>query len=143
MKIDKLTRPQFPFLVALSLEAAQQQEGAHEVLRQAIKIREDQTLPMYRRKLGERHPFTATILDSLSNNYHAFGDLDNAKRYSEAALEIRRELLKDHMDTAKSLFDLGMVLKKRKELEAAKANLKQCEAMQMKVLADNVVDLER
>ena len=143
MKIDKLTRPQFPFLVVLSLEAAQQREGAHEALRQAIKIREDQTLPIYRRKLGEHHPFTATILNSLSNNYYALGDLDKAKRYSEDALKIRRELLKDHTETAKSLFDLGMVLKERKELETAKANLEQCEAMQMKVLADNIEDLER
>ena len=133
------------FLVAISLEAAHahNQKGSHELLQEAIDIRERQTLPIYRRELGEHHPFTATILDSLSVNYHALGDLDRAKWYSKEALRIRQELLEDHMDTAKSLFDLAMVYKAMKEFLEAKKHLETCEAMQRKLLDDNAPDLER
>jgi len=129
--------------VVLSLEAAHQQEGAHERLREAINIRKNKTLSIYKRELGVRHPFTATILNSLSNNYYALHDLDNAKRYAEKALKIRLEMLKEHIDTAKSLFDLAMVHKEKGEFKETKAYLEQCEAMQMKVLDDNMKDLER
>ena len=119
--------------MALSLE------GEH---RQAIKVREQQTLKIYREKLGN-HPFTATILNNLSNNYFALKEFDNARQNSEAGLKIRRELLKDHRDTAKSLFDLGMVHKQKNEFEIARGYLEQCEAMQKKVLDANTSDLER
>ncbi|KAJ7384484.1 hypothetical protein OS493_021113 [Desmophyllum pertusum] len=119
--------------VALSLE------GDHQ---QAINIREQQTLPIYREHLGD-HPFRATILNNLSNNFYALGEYDNAKQYSEAALKIRLELLKDHYDTAKSLFDLGMVHKKKEEFEEAKVNLEKCVDMQMKVLDVDCNDIKR
>ena len=129
--------------MVLSLGAAHQQEGAHELLRKAINIRENKTLSIYQRELGMRHPFTATILNSLSNNYYALRDLENAKRYAEDALKIRLELLREHIDTAKSLFDLAMVHKEKREFKEAKAYLEQCKAMQIKVLDDNMKDLER
>ena len=129
--------------MVLSLEAADQHEEGHERLREAIYIRENKTLSIYRRELGMRHPFTATILNSLANNYYALPDLENAKRYAEDALKIRLELLKEHIDTAKSLFDLAMVHKEKGEFREAKAYLEQCEAMQIKVLDDNMKDLER
>ena len=110
--------------------------------RQAIKIRERQTLPIYREKLGN-HPFTATILNNLSNNYYALGKYDNARQYSEEALKIRRELLKNHYDTAKSLFDLGMVHKKKEEFKKAKQYLEDCASMQKVLQDDNIMDLER
>ena len=50
-----LTFCSFLFVVALSLE---------EDHRQAIKIREEETLPIYNEKLGE-HPFTATMYNNL------------------------------------------------------------------------------
>ena len=96
-------------LVALSLEKHHNQ---------AIKIRKEQTLPIYEKKLGE-HPFTATIYNILSNNFCALVEFDQAKPYSEIALEIRRKLLNEHMDTAKSLFDLGMVHKERGDFQQA------------------------
>ena len=111
-------------LVILSLEEN------HE---QAIMVREEQTLPIYEKTLGD-HPFTATILNSLSNNYYALGKYNVAEQYSKKALEIRLELLKDHRDTAKSLFDLAMVHKMKEELEPAKDCLERCEAMQKKIL---------
>ena len=96
-------------LVALSLEKHHNQ---------AIKIRKEQTLPIYEKKLGE-HPFTATIYNILSKNFCALVEFDQAKPYSEIALEIRRKLLNEHMDTAKSLFDLGMVHKERGDFQQA------------------------
>ena len=80
----------------------------------AVKIREKQVLPIYRERLGD-HPFTASILSNLSNNFHALKELDNAQQFAEEALKIRLELLNDRMDTAKSLFDLGMVPKEKNE----------------------------
>ncbi|XP_020629751.1 uncharacterized protein LOC110066842 isoform X3 [Orbicella faveolata] len=119
--------------VALSLE------GDHQ---EAILVRERQTLPIYREQLGD-HPFTATILNNLSNNYYALGQYDNAKQYSDEALRMRLELLKDHRDTAKSLFDLGMVHKERGELQEAKECLERSQTIQEKVLDDNIRDLQR
>ena len=119
--------------MALSLE------GNHH---QAVKLREEQVLPIYRERLGD-HPFTATILNNLSNNFHALEEFDNAQQYAEGALKIRRELLNDHMDTAKSLFDLGMVHKEKNEWGKAKNYLQRCKRMQETVQDDRDKDLER
>ena len=110
-------------LVILSLE------GNHE---QAIKVREEQTLPIYKETL-DKHPFMATILNSLSNNHYALGNYKAAEQYSKKAFKIRRDLLKDHRDTAKSLFDLAMVHKMKEEFKLAKDCLEKCEAMQKKI----------
>ena len=56
---------------------------------------------------------------------------------------MRLDLLKDHRDTAKSLFDLGMVHKEREELLEAKDCFEKSEKIQVKVLDDNIKDLER
>ena len=121
------------FVVALSLE---------EDHCQAIKIREEKTLPIYKEKLGE-HPFTATIYNNISNNFFALKKFDQAKPYSEDALNIRRKLLNDHMDTAKSLFDLGMVHKEKRDFQQAITYLEQSINMQERVLEDNLEDLQR
>ena len=128
-----LTCCSFLFVVALSLE------GDH---RRAIKIREEKTLPIYKEKLGE-HPFTATIYNNISNNFCALGEFDQAKPYSVHALNIRSKLLNDHMDTAKSLFDLGMVHKEQGDFQQAITYLEQSKNMQEKVLEDNLKDLQR
>ena len=122
-----------PLLVILSLE------GNHE---QAIKVREERTLPIYKETL-DKHPFMATILNSLSNNYYALGNYKAAERYSKKALQIRLKLLKDHRDTAKSLFDLAMVHKMKEEFGPAKDCLERCEAMQKKILDEENNNLTR
>ena len=131
-------------LVVLSLEAAHQQEreGANALFREAVKFRTHETLPIYREKLGD-HPFTATILNNLSKNYRALQEFEDAKKCSEEALKIRRVFLREHTETALSLFEVAMVLKETKELQAAKTNLEQCLAMQEKVLDEKHKDLER
>ena len=120
-------------VVALSLEENHQE---------AIAVREGRTLPIYRKQLGD-HPFTETILNSLSNNYYALRQYDKAEQYSNEALRMRQELLQDHRDTAKSLFDLGMVHKKRGELQKAKECLKKSQIIQERVPDDNIRDLQR
>ena len=77
----------FPFCLALSLE------GNHE---DAIKVREGETLEIYRKHLGDRHPFTATILNNLSNNYSALGEgreeFKDAKAYLRECESMQRVL---------------------------------------------------
>ena len=98
-----LTFCSFLFLVALSLE---EDHG------QAINIREEETLPIYKEKLRE-HSFTATIYNNISNNFCTLGEFDQAKLYSEHALEIRRKLLNDHMPLQSPCLTLGWCIKKR------------------------------
>ena len=131
-------------LVVLSLEAAHQQEreGANVLFREAVEFRTRETLPIYREKLGD-HPFTATILNNLSKNYRDLKEFEDAKKCSEEALKIRRVFLREHTETALSLYEVAMVLKETNELQAAKTNLEQCLVMQEKVLDAKNKDLER
>ena len=59
-------------------------------------------MPIYRERLGY-HPFTATILNNMSNNHSDLGEFEAAEKYAEQALSMRLELLADHRDIAKSL----------------------------------------
>ena len=117
-------------LVALSFE------NHH---REAVNIRKNQVMPIYRERLGD-HPFTATILNNLSNNHRDLGEFKAAEEYAEKALRIRRELLADHRDTIKSLFDLGMALKANKRFREAKDLLEQFKTMQEKVVNDRTFE---
>ena len=92
-------------------------------------------MPIYRERLGD-HPFTATILNNLSNNHRDLGEFGAAEEYAKQALHIRRELLADHRDTTKSLFDLGVALKANANFRGAKDLLEQCKTMQEKVVND-------
>ena len=130
------------FLEAAHYQKQHQKERANALFREAVKFRTQETLPIYREKLGD-HPFTATILNNLSKNYRALEEFEDAKKCSEEALKIRRVFLREHTETALSLFEVAMVLKETNELQAAKTNLEQCLAMQEKVLDEKHKDLER
>ena len=122
---------QFPFfLVALSFE------NQH---REAVSIRKNKVIPIYKDRLGD-HPFTATILNGLSDNYRDLRKFGAAEEYAKQALDIRRELLADHRDTIKSLFDLGMALKANRMFKEAKHFLEKCKAMQEKVVNDKTLE---
>ena len=56
------------------------------------------------------------------------------------ALDIRRELLADHRDTIKSLFDLGVALKANKKFREAKHLLEECKTMHEKVVDDTTLE---
>ena len=118
------------FLVALSFE------NCH---REAVNIRKNQVMLIYTERLGD-HPFTATILNNLSNNHRDLGEFEAAEEYAERALEIRLELLADHRDTAKSFFDLGVARKANGKFREAKDSLEQCKAMQEKVVNDSTFE---
>ena len=95
-------------------------------------------MPIYRERLGD-HPFTATILNNLSNNFRDMGEFEAAEEYAKQALHIRLELLADHRDTIKSLFDLGVALKENGKLREAKGFLELCKPMQQKVETDKAL----
>ncbi|XP_067016496.1 uncharacterized protein [Acropora muricata] len=107
--------------------------------REAVNIRKNQVMKIYRDRLGD-HPFTATILNNMSNNHRDLGEFEAAEKYAEQALRIRRELLADHRDTAKSLFDLGVALKANKKFKEAKDLLEQCKTMQEKVVNNSTFE---
>ncbi|XP_044172437.1 uncharacterized protein LOC114949808 [Acropora millepora] len=107
--------------------------------REAVNIRESQVMPIYRERLGD-HPFTATILNNMSNNHRDLGEFEAAEEYAKQALRIRRELLADHRDTIKSLFDLGVALKANGKFKEARHSLEECKTMQEKVVNDNSLE---
>ena len=104
-----------------------------------MNIRKIQVMSIYRKRLGD-HPFTATILNNLSNNHRDLGEFDHAEDYAKQALDIRRKLLADHKDIVKSLFDLGMALKANGKFREAKDFLEQCKTMQEKVVNDETLE---
>ncbi|XP_067057695.1 uncharacterized protein [Acropora muricata] len=103
--------------------------------REAVNIRENQVMPIYRDRLGY-HPFTATILNHLSNDHRDLKKFKAAEKYAGQALRIRLELLADHRDTTKSLFDLGVARKANGKFRKAKDLLEQCKTMQERVVND-------
>ena len=117
-------------LVALSFE------NDH---REAVNIRESQVMPIYRERLSD-HPFTATILNNLSNNHRDLGEFEAAEQYAKQALDIRRDLLADHRDTIKSLFDLGVAMKANRKFKEVRDFLEQCKTMQAKVVNDEILE---
>ena len=80
----------------------------------AIQTRLCYVLPLYEQNLGE-HPFTATTLDWIGNSYHALGDYDNAVKYIGKSVEMRKQLLGHHQETARSLRDLGVALSAKED----------------------------
>ena len=75
----------------------------------AIQTRLLRVLPVYEENLGE-HPFTATTLSWIGNSYYALGDYDNAIKYNSRSISIRRKLLGQHQETAKSLYALSKLI---------------------------------
>ena len=92
--------------------------------RNAIRIWEEETLPVYERELGE-HPWTASILYFIATSYKIIakresGDYaEKGKTKIMAALEIQEKLLGIHLDTARSHVCLGAILKIQGELKLA------------------------
>ncbi|XP_015775967.1 PREDICTED: uncharacterized protein LOC107354065 isoform X14 [Acropora digitifera] len=107
--------------------------------RKAVNIRESEVMRIYSERLGA-HPFTATILNNMSNNHRDLGEFVAAEEYAKQALDIRRELLADHRDTIKSLFDLGMALKANGKFKEARDSLEECKTMQEKVVNDSTFE---
>ena len=93
--------------------------------RNAIRIWEEETLPVYERELGE-HPWTASILYFIATSYKILAKRESSGDYADkgktkimAALEMQEKLLGIHLDTARSHVCLGAILKIQGELKLA------------------------
>ena len=110
----------------------------HEHL-QAVTIWENNTLPVYKRELGE-NPWTASLSQWIGHSYMTLaggnsGDYANkAKRRLKEALAIQTKLLGDHLDTARSHVFLCDVLKIQGELKLALEELKKGHEIHRSVL---------
>ena len=77
-------------------------------------------LEIYRTYLGHDHPFTATLLNCVGNDYQSLGKIDTAEARFREALDTRRKYLgENHQETARSYHDLGKCLAKKKKYEEA------------------------
>ena len=91
----------------------------------AIRIWENETLPVYERELG-KHPWTASILYFIATSYKILAKKSESGDYADkgktklmAALEIQEKLLGIHLDTARSHVCLGAILRIQGELKLA------------------------
>lgn len=130
--------------VLSSCTVAQTFNGQHK---EAMQTRLHRTLTVYNEVLGD-HPFTATILNNMGSNYYALEKYSQAIAVIERAFDMRDRLLGAHQDTAKSLFDLGVVYKAQgyldkvqgdlekaqRNLEKARQNIQRAASMQEQVL---------
>ena len=82
----------------------------------AIETRQLHVLPDFESILGN-HPFVATTLSSMANSYQALGDYDNAIKFARRAFEMQERLPGEQLETARSLFDLGVALSAKKEYQ--------------------------
>ena len=117
--------------------------------KQAIRIWQTETLPVYYDELGD-HPWTASILLYIGSSYRCLvisesadsgiadlADLaDVAEKYIREALELRINLLGEHQDTAQSHVDLSDVLIVKKDFKSALEQLLKAIEIQEKVLGE-------
>lgn len=82
----------------------------------SIQTRLLHVLPVYEEKLGD-HPFTATTLNWIGNSYYALGEYDDAVKYNSRSIAIRKQLLGQHQETARSLYDLGVAYIAKQDYE--------------------------
>jgi tetratricopeptide (TPR) repeat protein len=70
-----------------------------------------ESLAMYRRLLGDKHPHIATALNNVALVLHLRGDLEGANSTYRQALAMQRELLGEvHPDVALTLYNLAGVM---------------------------------
>ena len=109
----------FMFTLAISslFTAVLSYKGDHDEARQT---REKHVLQIYKIYLGDDHPFTATLLNCVGNDYYSLGDIETAASRFRKALDIRRRLLgENHQETARSYHALGKCLAKKKDYQQA------------------------
>ena len=111
--------------------------GDHQ---KAIDIWKKNTLPVYKQQLGD-HPWTASILSYIADSYKSLADgssepgyIDWAEKYFREALELRKKLLGDHQDTARSRVQLSDVLFLRGQFDKALEELSKAVIIQNDIL---------
>ena len=97
-------------------------------------------MPVYKEQLG-KHPWTASILSYIAVSYKALADgssergyIDQAEMYFREALELRKKLLGDHQDTARSRVQLSDVLVLQGQFDEALEELNRAFVIQNDIL---------
>ena len=76
---------------------------------------------LYRKDLGEDHPFTLTAMGNLSNTLWSQGDLAGARKLQEQVLDVRRRVQgAGHPDTLTSMNNLATMLMSQGDLAGAR-----------------------
>ncbi|XP_028518370.1 uncharacterized protein LOC110250372 [Exaiptasia diaphana] len=78
----------------------------------AIQIRQTEVLPVYEKHLG-CHPFTANAHSHSAHDYLVLGKYEEALKACEKALSYRKRSLGEHSETARSLFEMGRILREQ------------------------------
>jgi tetratricopeptide (TPR) repeat protein len=79
-----------------------------------------ESLAMYRRLMGDRHPYVATALGNLALVQHRKGNLAEAESTFRQALALQRELLGEvHPNVASTLANLAFVIYDRGDAQGA------------------------
>ena len=92
-------------------------------------------------ELADQPAVQAALMDSIGNVYIAFGAIEQAELLLNSALEIRQKLYPgSHVDTATSLYSLGMLHVMQNKVDARKP-LRLSLAMRQKLLAADHEDV--
>jgi CHAT domain-containing protein/tetratricopeptide (TPR) repeat protein len=107
---------------------------------EASPIRE-QVLGLYRKLLGENHPYTATSYHWQAYDQNALGKYTEAELLVRKGIELRLKLLgENHPDTASSYNDLAMSQGAQGKYAEAEANLRKVLELRVKLLGKNHSD---
>jgi CHAT domain-containing protein/Tfp pilus assembly protein PilF len=103
-----------------------QHEKAERLLARSIAI--------LRKTFKSDHPFTATVLSSLAILYESQGRYSEAEPLFSGALEIRKEVLGESLDTAESIQNLAVVYFRQSKYDKAESYFSWSLAAQEKLL---------
>ncbi|GAB2962112.1 FxSxx-COOH system tetratricopeptide repeat protein [Saccharothrix stipae] len=108
---------------------------------QAARELDEDTLPRYRRVLGDDHPNTLNSANSLAVGLRALGEHQAARELDEDTLTRRRRVLgDDHPDTLSSANNLAIDLRELGEHEAARELDEDTLTRRRRVLGDDHPD---
>jgi tetratricopeptide (TPR) repeat protein len=103
-----------------------------------------ESLAMYRRLLGDKHPYVATALNNLGLVQHRKGNLAEAESTFRQALAMQRELLGEvHPDVALTLTNLAYVIHDTGDAEGALQVLSKSLEIYRKVFPGDNPDVAR
>jgi len=96
-----------------------------------------QALALWRKLLGEEHPYLVTSLNNLALLYHSQGRYSEAEILYTQALALRRKLLgEEHPDVATSLNNLASLYKSQGRYSEAETLYTQALALRRKLLGE-------
>ena len=110
--------------------------GRRDDLKKAEELLRDEVLPVYGSCLG-KHPFLATGMNCLGVVLRKMNSKEESLENLRDAYKVRKELLGDHEDTARSLHALGVWHQEvEKDLPKAKKHLKKAAEMCLRAIGE-------